>query len=97
MQKASASDKEKIKKLRQAGVAQKETISDLRAQLKARQTVNSAAAANPSVRSPTPVAVKCAWNGQTYSAGGVICDNDPVSTQKSTPGIQRPDRTGYVH
>jgi hypothetical protein len=96
MQKASASDKETIKKLRQVGDRQKETISDLRAQLKARQTVNSAASANPSVRSPTPAA-KCVWNGQTYSPGGTICDNHTVSAQESTSSKQRPDRTGYVH
>ena len=96
MQDASASDKEAIKKLRQVGEQQKETISDLRAQLKARQTVNAAAAANPPVRSPEPAA-KCVWNGQTYSPGGSICDNHTVGAQKSTSSIQRADRTGYAH
>jgi len=96
MQKASASDKEAIKKLRQVGEQQKETISDLRAQLKARQTVNAAAAASPPVRSPDPAA-KCVWNGQTYSPGGSICDYHTVGAQKSTSSIRRADRTGYAH
>jgi hypothetical protein len=96
MEKAGASEKETIKKLRQAGDQQKETISDLRAQLKVRQTMTSATATNPSVRSPKTV-VNCVGNEQAYARSDSNCDNPTVSAQKSTSGIQRSEHAGYVH